>query len=37
MPDWISNFLVAAGSVVLTLTVTLIFNKLVGIPKEVKK
>ena len=37
MPDWISNLLVAAGSVVLTLTVTLIFNKLVGIPKEVKK
>lgn len=37
MPSWLLNILGAAGSVVLSLTVTFIFNKLVGLPKELKK
>jgi mRNA-degrading endonuclease RelE of RelBE toxin-antitoxin system len=37
MPSWLLNVLGAAGSVVLSLSVTLIFNKLVGWPKELKK
>lgn len=37
MPIWLLNILGAAGSVVLSLSVTLIFNKLVGLPKELKK
>lgn len=37
MPSWLINVLTAAGSVILTLTVTLIFNKVTGIPKELKK
>lgn len=37
MPDWLVSLLTSAGTVVLTLTVTLIFNKLVGLPKELKK
>jgi hypothetical protein len=37
MPVWLSNIAGVAGTVVLTLTVTLLFNKLVGIPKEIKK
>jgi hypothetical protein len=37
MPSWLITVLSAAGSVVLTLTVTLLFNKLVALPKELKK
>lgn len=37
MPGWLINVLGAAGSVLLTLTITLIFNKMVGLPKELKK
>ena len=37
MLGWLSNVIAAAGTVVLTLTVTLIFNKIVGLPKELKK
>ena len=37
MPSWLLNIFGAAGSIVLSLTVTLIFNKVVGIPKELKK
>ena len=37
MLGWLSNVITAAGTVVLTLTVTLIFNKIVGFPKELKK
>lgn len=37
MPTWLLNMLGAAGSVVLSLTVTFIFNKLTGLPKELKK
>ena len=36
MPSWLINILTTAGMLVLTLTVTLLFNKLVGIPKELK-
>ena len=37
MPNWLINVLGAAGSVVLTLTITLLFNKLVALPKELRK
>lgn len=37
MPEWIVSVLISAGSVLLTLTVTLIFNKVVGLPKFLKK
>jgi hypothetical protein len=37
MPSWLLNILGAAGSVILSLTVTFVFNKLVGLPKELKK
>ena len=37
MPNWLLNTLGAVGSIALSLTVTLIFNKLVGWPKELKK
>ena len=37
MPDWLVNMLVAAGMLVLSLTVTAIFNKLVGLPKEIRR
>jgi hypothetical protein len=37
MPSWLLNILGASGSVVLSLTVTLIFNKVVGLPKELRK
>lgn len=36
MLGWLSNVITAAGTVVLTLTVTLIFNKIVGLPKVIK-
>lgn len=37
MPEWLVKLLISAGSVLLTLTITLIFNKVVGVPKELKK
>ena len=37
MPDWFITVLTAIGTIVLSLTVTLIFNKIVGWPKELKK
>jgi hypothetical protein len=37
MPNWLLTILTSIGTIVLTLTVTLIFNKVVGLPKELKK
>jgi hypothetical protein len=37
MPGWISTLLLTVGSVLVTLTVTLIFNRLTGLPKELRK
>lgn len=37
MPSWLLNILCTIGSIILTLTVTLAFNRLVGWPKELKK
>lgn len=37
MPGWLIAVLSSVGSVLLSLTVTFIFNKVVGIPKELKK
>lgn len=37
MPTWLLNILGTAGSIILSLTVTYIFNKLIGLPKELKK
>jgi hypothetical protein len=37
MPGWLLNLLSAVGTIVLSLTVTLVFNKVVGMPKELKK
>ena len=37
MPGWLVTVLSTAGSVILTLTITLLFNKLVALPKELKK
>lgn len=37
MPSWLLNILGAAGAVVLSLSVTLIFNKIVGLPKELRR
>lgn len=37
MPNWLLNLLGASGSIILSLTVTFIFNKVVGLPKELKK
>lgn len=37
MPAWLTNLLISVGSILLTLTTTLIFNRLVGVPKELKK
>ena len=37
MPGWLIAILSSVGSVLLSLTVTFIFNKVVGIPKELKK
>lgn len=37
MPNWLLNILGAAGSIILSLTVTLLFNKIIGLPKELKK
>ncbi len=37
MPNWLLNTLATIGTLLLSLTVTLIFNKAVGIPKEIRK
>lgn len=37
MPGWLITILGAAGSVILTLVVTLIFNKIVGIPAALRQ
>jgi hypothetical protein len=37
MPGWIITLLTSVGTLIVTLTVTLLFNKLVGLPKEIKK
>lgn len=37
MPNWLIALLTSIGSIVLSLSVTLIFNKVVGLPKELKK
>lgn len=37
MPGWLIAVLSSVGSVLISLTVTFIFNKVVGIPKELKK
>lgn len=37
MPAWLINLLTTVGMLILSLTVTLLFNKLVALPKEIKK
>lgn len=37
MPSWFLNMLPSIGTLLVTLTVTLLFNKAVGLPKELKK
>lgn len=37
MPAWLVTILSSVGTLIVTLTVTLIFNKIVGLPKELKK
>lgn len=37
MPGWLITTLASAGTLVVTLTVTLLFNKIVALPKELKK
>lgn len=37
MPGWLIAILTSIGTIILSLTVTLIFNKVVGLPKEFKK
>lgn len=37
MPNWLLNIFATIGTLLLTLTVTFIFNRLVGLPKELKK
>lgn len=37
MPNWLSTVLTSVSTLLLTLTITLIFNKMVGLPKELKK
>ena len=37
MPGWLITVLTTIGTIVLSLSVTLIFNKIVGWPKELKK
>ena len=37
MPNWLLNTLTTIGTLLLSLTVTFIFNKAVGIPKELRK
>jgi hypothetical protein len=37
MPNWLLTILTSIGTIVLSLTVTLVYNKIVGLPKEIKK
>lgn len=37
MPSWLTGLLTAAGTLIFSLTVTFIFNKMVGIPAAIKK
>lgn len=37
MPNWLITVLSTAGSVILTLTITLLFNKLVALPNELRR
>jgi hypothetical protein len=37
MPSWLLNISATIGTLLVSLTVTLIFNKMVGLPKELKK
>jgi hypothetical protein len=37
MPTWLINLLITALTLVVTLTITFLFNKLVAFPKEIKK
>ena len=37
MPNWLATVLTSVGAVLVPLIVTYIFNKLVGLPKELKK
>lgn len=37
MPDWLVNIILTAVTLVVTLTVTFLFNKLVALPKELRK
>ena len=37
MPNWLTTVLTSVGTLLLTLTVTLIFNRIAGLPKEIKK
>lgn len=37
MPSWLLNILATVGTLLLTLSITFIFNKMVGWPKELKK
>ena len=37
MPTWLVTLLSSIGTILLSLTVTLVFNKVVGLPKELKK
>ena len=37
MPDWLLTLLASVGTLVVTLTVTRLYNKLVSLPSEVKK
>lgn len=37
MPSWLINILITAGTLVVTLTITFLFNKLVGLPKALRQ
>ena len=37
MPDWLSDVVITVITLVITLTVTFLFNKLVALPKELRK
>lgn len=37
MPNWLINALATVGTLLLSLTITLLFNKLVGLPKELQR
>lgn len=37
MPGWLTTLLTSVGTLIVTLSVTLLFNRLVALPKELKK